>query len=85
MAEEDEGGAAESVTGFERYATETLLTVYQNQLAGLGQIYDHWQKGTVDVRRKDGAATPREFGGVLQMLHDKVKAELIKRGELESE
>lgn len=85
MAEEDEGGAAELVTGFERYDTEALLTVYRNQLAGLGQIYDHWKNGTVDVRRKDGAATPREFGGVLQMLHDKVKAELIKRGELESE
>lgn len=70
------------MTGFERYETATLLTVYRNQQGGLGQIAGHQKAGTLDERRKPGAATPREFGSVLVMLMDRVEAELIKRGEL---
>ena len=71
------------MTGFEKYDTATLLTVYRNQQGGLAQIAEHEHAGTLDERRKPGAATPREFGSVLVMLMDNVEAELIKRGELE--
>lgn len=83
MAEANQEADAHRVTGFERYETEVLMTVYRNQLNGMAQIHEHEEKGTIDQRRKPGAATPREFGGVLVMLYDNVKAELIKRGELE--
>jgi hypothetical protein len=83
MAEEAKAGAADAVTGFEHASTETLLKIRRNMAGGFGQVYDHQQAGTLDIRPKAGAATPREAGQTIVMLFDGITVELQRRGVME--
>lgn len=82
MAEEREGAAAERVTGFEQHDTKVLLAVRANQERGLLEVLRHEEAGTLNVRPKPGAATPKEAGETIMMLYDAIGAELKRRGVL---
>lgn len=83
MAEERQGEAVARLTGFEKYSTETLQSIHRKQEEGLAEVHRRWEAGTVNERPKPGAATPKEAGETIMMLHDGITAELRRRGVIE--
>jgi hypothetical protein len=82
VAEMGEGETAERLTGFEQHDTQVLLAVRGNQERGLLEVLRHEAAGTLNVRPKPGAATPKEAGETIQMLYDAIELELRRRGVL---
>src|SRR5262249_31360227 len=72
-------GRSDMGAGFENTDTESLLVIQSNLLEGLGTVARHFERGTQNVSKKEGAAPPSQSGWLTLMLLVGVEDELESR------
>jgi len=66
-------------TGHEDADTDTLMAIRQNLVNGLKVVAEHFQKGTQNVSKKEGAAPPSQSGWLTLILLVGIEDELEAR------
>ncbi len=65
--------------GFEEADTETLLLIQSNLFDGLAAVAKHFEAGTAEIPKKEGAAPPSQSGWLTLTLLVSVEDELEAR------